>query len=143
MQLHNRPNIDVKAVHDGKIVNFLEVANTVLPAAKKGAGYNNNIIRKNHTVAVTLRDYSTTIINAAFGSVIPLNIPSGASSPVQVSVTWSIVSVSLPAGLTLDPNTGQIQGTPTVAGTFSVNVRVFAAKYDSYNYPLNLDNKNN
>ena len=37
--------------------------------------------------------------------------------------TWSISSGSLPAGLTLNPSTGAITGTPTTAGTSSFTVR--------------------
>ena len=38
--------------------------------------------------------------------------------------TWSIVDGSLPPGLTLSPSSGDITGTPTVAGTFSFTVQV-------------------
>src|SRR5690606_15816671 len=37
---------------------------------------------------------------------------------------WSIAQGLLPAGLTLDPTTGQINGTPTEQGTFDFTVRV-------------------
>lgn len=39
-------------------------------------------------------------------------------------IVWSIASGSLPAGLTLSATTGQISGTPTIAGTFSFTVQV-------------------
>jgi hypothetical protein len=38
--------------------------------------------------------------------------------------TWSIISGTLPAGLTLTPNTGVISGTPTVSGTSNFTVQV-------------------
>jgi hypothetical protein len=38
--------------------------------------------------------------------------------------TFSVVSGSLPPGLTLNPDTGAIKGTPTTAGTYSFTVRV-------------------
>jgi hypothetical protein len=40
--------------------------------------------------------------------------------------TWSLVSGSLPAGLSLTPNSGAISGTPTAAGTSSFTVQVTA-----------------
>ncbi|MDG4808904.1 fibronectin type III domain-containing protein [Micromonospora sp. WMMD1120] len=42
---------------------------------------------------------------------------------------WSVSAGSLPAGLTLDPATGLLSGTPTASGTFSFTVRVT----DSFN----------
>jgi hypothetical protein len=38
--------------------------------------------------------------------------------------TWSILSGSLPAGLTLNPNSGAITGTPTTAGTYGFAAQV-------------------
>lgn len=38
-------------------------------------------------------------------------------------ITWSVVSGSLPAGLTLAANTGVLSGTPTAAGTSSFTVQ--------------------
>ena len=39
-------------------------------------------------------------------------------------VTWSIIANALPLGLTLDPNTGVISGTPATKGTFTFTVKV-------------------
>jgi sugar lactone lactonase YvrE len=38
--------------------------------------------------------------------------------------SWSLATGKLPAGLTLNPSTGAITGTPTTAGTFSFTVKV-------------------
>jgi trimeric autotransporter adhesin len=38
--------------------------------------------------------------------------------------TWSIGYGTLPAGITLDPATGELCGTPTAAGTFAFTIRV-------------------
>ena len=38
--------------------------------------------------------------------------------------TWSVISGSLPAGLTLNPNDGSISGTPTASGTANFTIQV-------------------
>jgi hypothetical protein len=38
--------------------------------------------------------------------------------------TWSIVAGSLPAGLSLNPSTGEISGTPSTAATSNFTVQV-------------------
>jgi fibronectin type 3 domain-containing protein len=38
--------------------------------------------------------------------------------------TWSVIQGSLPAGLTLDANSGVISGTPTAPGTFNFTMQV-------------------
>lgn len=45
----------------------------------------------------------------------------------SAAVSWSISGGNLPTGLTLNPDTGEISGSPTVAGTFNFNVRISAA----------------
>jgi len=57
--------------------------------------------------------------------------------------TWSILSNSLPAGLTLNTNTGMITGTPTAAGTntFRVRVRDTAAQTSEKDFTLGIANR--
>ena len=52
--------------------------------------------------------YSTTLVS------------SGGTPPLS----WSVVSGALPVGLTLNPSTGQISGTPTTAGPSTFTIRV-------------------
>jgi hypothetical protein len=47
-----------------------------------------------------------------------------ASSGVTGPPTWTVVSGSLPAGITLNASTGRLSGTPTTTGTSRFSVRV-------------------
>jgi hypothetical protein len=51
---------------------------------------------------------------------------------------WSLTSGSLPPGLTGDPSTGEIYGTPTNAGTYNFTVQVTDGNSDTTNQVLSL-----
>jgi hypothetical protein len=54
---------------------------------------------------------------------LPLNSPAMTVNGGTAPFTFSIATGTLPAGLTLNPSTGAITGTPTSAGTFTVQVK--------------------
>ncbi|GAA5196380.1 hypothetical protein GCM10023322_65150 [Rugosimonospora acidiphila] len=94
--------------------------------------------------------------SASSGPVTPNPLPSlsfpapspgevGAAYSDQLAVTggtapfaWSISAGALPAGLSLNPTTGLLSGTPSVAGTFSFTVRVVDASTVSALEPVVL-----
>ena len=63
---------------------------------------------------------TTTIPNGVAGIAYSQTL---AAKGGAVPYTWSLASGSLPTGLTLS-SAGVLSGTPTIAGTFSVNVKV-------------------
>ena len=70
------------------------------------------------------------------------------SEPVQATGgsgarIWTIISGSLPAGLTLDPTTGLISGTPTEEGTSSFTVQVQDAVGGSDQQALSISIRDN
>ena len=65
--------------------------------------------------AITTSSLPTGVIGAAYSQTL-------AASGGQAPYTWSITSGSLPAGLSLDPASGTISGTPTATGSSSFTV---------------------
>lgn len=122
----DRTGYDAQAVHEGKIVHLVELAAGAPPAGRAGTPYGYSIPRKDHVVAVTVRDYGAYLSGAEIVDHDTLGIPSGMSSPIEVPVTWGTTGGPLPAGLALNSATGVLSGTPTTAGTFTISVHVEA-----------------
>lgn len=68
-------------------------------------------------LAINTTSLPAGIVNAAYTASLQSAGGNGA-------VTWSVVSGSLPAGITLDTTTGALTGTPTAAGNSSFTVQV-------------------
>jgi hypothetical protein len=67
--------------------------------------------------AITTGALPTGIVNATYAVSLTA---SGGTAPL----IWSVAGGSLPAGLTLNANSGTITGTPAIAGTFSFTLRL-------------------
>lgn len=68
-------------------------------------------------LTITTTGLPTGVLNFAYSY--SLQVASGSGS-----YRWSVTSGNLPNGLSLDPNTGQIFGTPTQTGTYSFELQV-------------------
>jgi hypothetical protein len=63
---------------------------------------------------------TTTLPDAPYGVPYSATFTASGASPV----TWSVTSGSLPGGLSLDPSTGVLSGSPSQGGTFTFVVTV-------------------
>lgn len=75
-------------------------------------------------ITVTVADTQTPVITPIDDLVVPTD---QAATPIKVEVTDAqgqvvVTVVGLPAGMTYDPATGEITGTPTTAGTYPVSI---------------------
>jgi hypothetical protein len=68
-------------------------------------------------LSITSTSLAGDFVNTAYAATLSA---SGGTMPY----TWSIISGSLPNGLTVNTNTGAITGTPTTAGTFNFTAQV-------------------
>ena len=69
-------------------------------------------VKANSNVSITTTSLAGGEVNVAYSQTVAV---AGGAAPF----TWSVAAGVLPGGLTLDPATGAISGTPTVVGTFN------------------------
>ena len=84
-----------------------------------GVGPTYTLVITCHVVTVINPATSTGTVNTAFSQT----FTQAGSLPVG-SATFSLNSGTLPAGLTLNPSTGVLSGTPTQSGSFPITVKV-------------------
>ncbi len=87
----------------------------------------------NRVGTLTETSVPTLVINPEIAFTAPGSVPAGTVGSAYVlslaaaggvgSFGYTVSSGTLPAGLTLNPTTGQISGTPTTAGTYTFTVR--------------------
>jgi CSLREA domain-containing protein len=81
----------------------------------QGTGLTYNLTISCQTITVTNPGVNTGTVDAAFSQTFTV-------SGILDTVTWSETG-ALPAGITLDPSTGVLSGTPTVTGSFPITVK--------------------
>ena len=122
----DRAGYDAKAVQEGLVVHLIELAGGALPGTAPGVPFSKRVTRKDHPVTVTTHEFGPLLTLADFGLVMPLTVPAGTPSPVDVGgVAFTLTAGALPPGLHLDPATGIITGTvpkksPKKTYTFTV-----------------------
>ena len=120
----NRTGIDAQAAHAGLNLRLADLSSAAVPNGKVGTAYTASINRVVQTVDVVYRSFGGLLSSASFGNVVPLDLPHGTSGTVDVNGAWSITAGALPAGVTLNPATGELSGTPTAAGTSTFTVQI-------------------
>lgn len=83
---------------------------------------NGNFARKTYTIKIADISNSSPLTGGTTGeaySVILL-----AAGPVTPPLSWQVSAGALPDGLSLDEQTGEISGTPTVVGTFNFTIKL-------------------
>jgi autotransporter-associated beta strand protein len=105
------------------------VANGVMPAPS-------NSQTVNLTVEVALQVTTASLPDGTMGTAYSSTLQATGGASLQ-PYTWSLSSGTLPAGLSLT-SLGGIQGTPTVSGTFPLEVRVTDASTTVATRPLTV-----
>jgi len=74
-------------------------------------------LKGSNSISIITRSLPEVILGFSYSQSLQIT---GGTSPY----TWSITSGALPNGLSLNPSTGVISGTPTIPGTFNFTVQV-------------------
>lgn len=106
----------------------------VLSGTPTASGSFNITVTATDALGFTGSQAYTLVVNAPVLTVTPATLPAADmglpySQPLSTTggiapYAYAITAGALPTGLTLNPTTGLISGTPTVSGSFSVTIRV-------------------
>lgn len=128
---------------DGHQATFVQLTDTHLPNPSLGGVAWNTVATRNLALKVTDADGREISITKPIAVTHRLDIsgfeyaPATRSTPFQTTslptavngtapFTWS--ASQLPSGLSIDPNTGQISGSPTTQGTFQTTINATSAE---------------
>jgi hypothetical protein len=123
------------SVSDGSLPPGLSLNSSTgaISGTPTAAGTYSFTVKVTDNAGVTATKALSILINAA-PAITTVSLPAGdvgvaysrtlTASSGTSPYTWSILSGSLPTGLSLNSSTGAVYGIPTVAGTYSFTVKV-------------------
>ncbi len=109
----------------------VEVTDSDSPTGTATAHLSLTVNATQGTLGITSPGQLNGTVNTPFNSLLTAN---GGATPY----TWSILSGSLPTGLSLSASTGLISGTPAAAGLWNLTVKVTDAQNNSSAQNLNV-----
>ncbi|MGD0632531.1 MAG: N,N-dimethylformamidase beta subunit family domain-containing protein, partial [Terracidiphilus sp.] len=110
-------NTAVATVNAAGLVTAVSPGVTAISATMNSVTGSTLLTIQTGPLSITTTSLAGDFVNTAYAATLSA---SGGTMPY----TWSIISGSLPNGLTLNTNTGAITGTPTTAGTFNFTAQV-------------------
>ena len=112
-------NTSVATINSTGLASGIAAGSTTITAALSGkTGITTLTVQSAPLTIATSSPLPNGVINASYSATLTA---SGGTAPYN---SWTIVAGSLPMGLSLNPTSGAITGTPSVAGTFNFTVQV-------------------
>ena len=113
-------NTLVATINAGGLATGVTTGTTTISASLTGVTGNTVLTIQPAPLAITTASLPSGIMDAAYSATL---IANGGTSPY----TWSIIDGSLPPGLTLNPSSGTITGTPSATGSVSFTAQAMDA----------------
>jgi hypothetical protein len=121
----DRVGIQADVIMQGQQVMVSDVSPATAPQAMQGTAYNHALERAPKSVGLQHQTQGGLVTNSWFNLIV-VQVPPGAPNPYAYPVRWSVTSGALPPGLTLQPATGVLTGTPTAAGVYDFAIQADA-----------------
>ena len=107
----------VATVSTTGVATAVSAGNTAISATLAGVTGSSTLVVQAPPIAITTTSLAAGTVGVAYSATLTA---SGGTTPY----TWLIASGSIPPGLTLNPDSGAIAGTPTAAGALSFSAQV-------------------
>ena len=110
-------NTAVATINASGIATGASAGSTTIGGQQSGVIGNTTLTVQSAPLAITTSSLPNGTLNSPYSATLTAN----GGTP---SYTWSLASGSLPSGLTLNPTTGAISGTPSATGSFNFTAQV-------------------